>query len=228
MHRTKFPLPRNFFRFKFERLGLFIGLASFGLALLLPACKPKELQALLQPSQALASVVAEETLRLAGPKKQIALITHDVSWGPASTAEDALRDALKKHGVTVFTAKAASLGNPMTSGQVGLKAADFFEALEKSNGAGAVISLVGAPLLKEGDAARVRPDHPPVIVIATASLGDKMGVHGDPEELAGLLEAKIIQLAVIDGGGPAAQPAAQADPARELFNQHYGILRRPD
>ena len=228
MRPTKFPLSRYFVRFKFERLGLFAGLASFGLALVLPACKPKEMQALLQPSQALASVVAEETLRLAGPKKQIALITHDASWGPASTVEETLRDALKKHGMTVFTAKAAGLGNPMTSGQIGLKAADFFEALEKSNEAGAVISLVGAPLLKEGDAARVRPDHPPVIVIATASLGDKMGVHGDPEQLAGLLEARIVQLAVIDADAPAMQPAVQADPARELFNRHYAILRRPD
>jgi len=228
MHPTKFRLPRHFFRFKFYRLRLFTGLVGLGLALFLPACKPKELQALLKPSQALASVVAEETLHLAGPKKQIALITYDASWGPASAAEEALRDALKKHGATVFTAKAASLGNPMTSGQVGLKAADFFEALEKSTGAGAVISLVGAPLLKEGDTTQVRPDHPPVIVIATASLGDKMGVHGDPEQLAGLLEAKIIQLAVIDAANPASQAAAQADPARELFNQHYAILRRPD
>ena len=228
MHPTKFPLLHHFFSFKFELWGLFAVLASLGLALLLPACKPKELQSLLQPSQALGAVVAEEAFRLAGTKKQIALITPDTSWGPASTAEEALRHALKKHGVTVFTAKAASLGNPMTSGQVGLKAADFFEALEKSNEAGAVISLVGAPLLKEGEAERVRPDHPPVIVIATASLGDKMGVRGEPEQLAGLLEAKIIQLAVIDGTSPAAQPAVQAEPARELFNEHYRILRRPD
>ena len=50
-----------------------------GLALLLwliPACKPKEIQALLAPSQAMVSVLAEEAARLAGSKKQVALITH--------------------------------------------------------------------------------------------------------------------------------------------------------
>ncbi len=228
MHPIELLPLRRAFRFKFELSRLFAGLASLGLALLLPACKPRELQALLQPSQALASVVAAETLRLAGPNKQIALITHDASWGPPSVAEQALRDALKKQGATVFTAKAASLGDPMTSGQIGLKADDFFEALEKSKTAGAVISLVGAPMLKDGDVARVRPDHPPVVVIATASLGDKMGVHGDQVQLARLLEAKTIQLAIVDGADSAAPPSAQADPARELFNQHFHILRRPD
>jgi len=48
---TKFPLPRNFFRFKFERLGLFIGLASFGLALLLPACKPRNCKRCCSPAR---------------------------------------------------------------------------------------------------------------------------------------------------------------------------------
>jgi hypothetical protein len=222
-----FLSPRRFLPFRLDCLRLFACLSSLSLALLFLACKPSKLQELLQPSQALASVVAEESLRLAGPKKQVALITHDASWGTASVLEEALRAALKKRGLTVVTAKAANLGDPMTSGQIGLKAADFFEALEKSTGAGAVISLVGAPLLTEGDAARLRRDHPPVLVIATASLGDKMGVHGDPAQLARLLDAKIIQLAVIDGADPGSQPA-NSDPARELFDQHYRILRLPD
>jgi len=209
-----------------------LGLRGSGLAwallLLLPACKPKAIQVLLAPSQALGTVVAEESLRLAGTKKQVALITHDATWGPASKAEETLRDALRKRGATVVIAKAANLGNPMLSGQLGLKAADFFEALEKSAGAGVVISLVGPPLLMEGDAARLGSNHPPVLVIATASLGDKMGVHSDPVQLARLLDARVIQLAVIDGADPAAQPAAKADPARELFARNYRILCRPD
>src|SRR5262249_22582127 len=114
--------------------------------------------------------------------------------------------------------------NPMLSGEVGLKAADFFEAMEKSTKAGAVISLVGAPLLKEGDAARLTSTHPPVLVVA-ASLGDKMGVHTDPLQLGSLLEAKVIQLVIIDGQDPAAQPTTKPDPHRVLFAQHYRILR---
>jgi hypothetical protein len=209
-------------------LGLTI--ATLGLAVLLflvPACKPKEIKALLEPSQALSSVLAEEAVRLAGAHKQVALITPDASWGPPSNVEEALKGTLRKQGFIVVTAKAADLGNPMLSGVIGLKAADFFEVLEKSTRTGAVISLVGAPLLTPGDAARLSPDHPPVLVVATAMLGDKMGVRGDPLQLARLLEAQVIQLAIIDGGEPAANPPGRPNPTRELFVQNYRILRRP-
>ena len=205
-------------------------ISAFALALLLllvAACKPKEIQTLLAPSQALSSVVAEEAVRLAGAKKKVALITHDASWGRPSIVEEALKDALKKHGLTVVTTKAANLGNPMLSGAIGLKAADFFEALEKSAGTGVVISLVGAPLLTPGEAARLSPDHPPVLVVATAMLGDKMGVRGDPLQLARLLESQVIQLAIIDDADPAANAPAKPDPARELFAQNYRILSAP-
>jgi hypothetical protein len=76
--------------------------------------------------------------------------------------------------------------------------------------------------------ARVGPGHPPVLVVATASLGNKIGVHTDPLLLARLLEAKIIQLAIIDGTEPAALAAGKPDARRELFAQHYRILRRPE
>ena len=215
----------------FRRSVLGLRIFAFGLVLLLllgPGCKPKELQALLEPSQALSAVVAEEAARLAGPKKQVALITPDASWGKPSSVEEALKSALKKRGLTVITAKAANLGNPMLSGPIGLKAGDFFEAVEKSAGAGAIISLVGAPLLTPDEAAHLSRDHPPVLVVATAMLGDKMGVRSDPVQLAGLLEAQVIQLAVIDGADPAANRPNKPEPTRELFSQNYRILRRPD
>jgi hypothetical protein len=200
---------------------------NFGLLLLLllPGCQPKEVQALLEPSQALGEVLAEEAVRLAGANRSITLITHDASWGPPSTAEQALRAALKRQKATLDFVKTANLGNPMLSGEVGLSAADFFETMEKSAKAGAVISLVGAPQLKEGDAARLGSTHPPVLVVATASLGDKMGVHADPLRLASLLEAKLIQLAIIDSNEPTAQPTDKQDPHRALFAQRYRILR---
>jgi hypothetical protein len=211
-------------------LGLRIAESGIALLLvcLLAACKPKELQAMLEPSQAMSTVLAEEAVRLAGAKKQVALITPDASWGPPSVFQEYLSGALKKHGVTVIIAKAADVGNPMLSGQIGLKAKDFLEALEKSAGAGAIISLAGAPLLKAGDAERMSPDHPPVLVVATAMQGNKMGVHSDAVQVARLLETKVIQLAIIDGADPAAQPSGKSDAAHTLFAQNYRILRRPN
>ena len=194
--------------------------------LLMVGCKPSATEVLLGPSQALTTVLAEEASNLAGPKKQIALITADASWGPPSTAQETLVNLLKKHGHTVVTAKAANIGNPMLSGEVGLKAADFFEALEKSAGSGVVISLVGAPLLAPEDATRLPAEHPPVVVVATAQVGDKMGVRGDAAQLARLLESRAIQLAIIDGGS-AANGSTKPGAPRELFDQHYRILRRP-
>ena len=209
---------------------LALELVVFGFALcllLLPACKPKEIQDLLGPSQALVSVAADEAASLAGAKKQVALITHDGSWGPPSSAEEGLQHALKKRGLTVATVKSASLGNPMLSGAIGLKAADFLEALQKSTGSGVVISLVGAPQLTPDDITHLPTDHPPVLVIATAMLGDKMGVRGDPLQLATLLESQVIQLAIIDGSDATPNTSGKRDPARELFAQRYQILRRP-
>ena len=83
-------------------------------------------------------------------------------------------------------------------------------------------------MLSRGDATRVQPGHPPVLVVATASLGNVPGIWGDPAQLARLLDAKTIDLAIIDGADPAAPPAGKSDAAHALFAQNYSILRRPN
>ena len=204
--------------------------------LLLPAawvmlflsCAPKETKVLLGPSEALGTVLAEETTRMAGARKQVAIISPDTSWGAASTVEESFKNALKKRGFTIVTAKAANLGNPLRRGRVGLKSEDFLDALDKSPGPGAIVSFAGAPMLSPGDAARIHTDHPPVLVVATASLGNVPGIWGDPLQLAGLLEAKTIDLAIIDGADPAAPPSGKSDAEHALFAQNYRILRRPN
>jgi hypothetical protein len=135
---------------------------------------------------------------------------------------------MKKHGFSVLTAKSANLGDPMRS-RPGLKAADFFEALEKSADAGAVVSFAGAPLLRDGDAARLGPGkHPPVLVLATMTLGTVPGVASDRLLLANLLEARIIQLAIVDGADPDAPKGGKGDATQELFARNYRILRPPN
>lgn len=108
-----------------------------------------------------------------------------------------------------------------------MKAADFIEALDKSAGAGAVVSFAGAPLLQQSDAARLSTgQHPPVLVVATMTLGTVPGVASDRLLLANLLEAGIIQLAIVDGADPSAPAAGKGDADHELFVQNYRILRR--
>ena len=64
------------------------------LPLALASCKPKETRVLLQPSQALGVVLAEQTAQLAGAKKHIAVIAPDANWGPTSTVEESFKAAL--------------------------------------------------------------------------------------------------------------------------------------
>jgi hypothetical protein len=192
------------------------------------SCTPKETQALLQPASALGVVLAEETVRLAGAKKQIVLITPDASWGASSTAEKSFKEALKKHGVTIITTKAANLGDPMKSGQIGLKAADLFDAMQKSADVGAIVSFAGAPLLNPADAVTLPPEHPPLLVVATATLGEVPGIPGDRLVLGRMLDARVIQLAIVDGTDSAAQKPAKADAAHELFSQNFQILRESE
>jgi hypothetical protein len=197
------------------------------LLLILASCTSKETKALLEPSQALGTVLAEETARAAGARKQVVLILPQ--WGAATTVGESLKAALKKQGFTVSFTLTADVGDPMRRGPIGLKSADFFTAMEKAAGGGAVVSLAGAPLLEPGEAARLGSEHPPVLVVATASLGEVIGVTGDRLQLASLLEAKVIQLAIVDGGPElAAQDSGKADTAHQSFSQHYRILRSPD
>ena len=210
-----------------DRTKRYLLLATAGMMLLL-SCKPTETKILLGPSEALGTVLADEAARVAGARKQIAIISPDANWGDVSTAEEAFKSALKKQGFTTVTAKAVNVGDPMRRGQLGLKAGDFLDALDKSAEAGAIVSFAGAPMLASGDAARVQPGHPPVLVVATSSLGNVPGIWCDPVQLARLLEAKTIDLAIIDGADPAAPPTGKSDAAHALFAQNYRILRRPN
>jgi len=195
------------------------------LLLLLAGCTPKETRALLQPPQALGVVLASEATRAAGAKRQVAVILPDANWGPTSAAEEAFRSAMKKQGFSVLNAGTVNLGDPMRS-RPGLKAADFFGALEKSAEAGAVVSFAGAPLLSESDVGRLRSgQHPPVLVVATMTLGAVPGVATDRSLLADLLDAGAIQLAIVDGADPSASQPDRSDADRALFFQNYRILR---
>ena len=197
------------------------------LMLALASCTPKETRLLLEPSQALGAVLAAETIHAAGAKKSVILIVP--KWAANSAVGESFKAALRKQGANIAFTLSADTGDPMGRDLIGLKSADFFVALEKGASAGAIVSLAGAPFLNEQDAARLGSDHPPVVVVATSSLGEVMGIPGDRSHLAGLLKAKIIQLAIVDSEPePASQVSEKLDASQQLFSQHYRILRDSD
>jgi hypothetical protein len=197
--------------------------ASLLLVLLLAGCTSKETKDVIEPNQALGNVLAEETARAAGAHKQVVLILPQ--WAAASTVGDTLKKALKKQGYSLLFTLSADVGDPMRRGPIGLKSADFFAALEKAGEGAAVVSLAGVPLLSPAEAGRVGPNHPPVLVVATASLGNVSGLSADPVLLARLLETKTIDLAIVDGANPAAQGSGKSDATHQLFAQNYHIVR---
>jgi hypothetical protein len=197
------------------------------LPIIFTSCTPKETQDLLKPSHALGIVLAEETVQIAGAKKRILIITPDASWGGTSSAEKSFAAALKKQGFTVAETKTVNVGDPMKPGEVGLKLVDVLESLQKFPDVGAIVSFAGAPLLKSADLANFPTEHPPLLVVAVATLGEVPGVPTARTLLGQMLDTKIIQLAVIDGTEPANQKGGKPNPDRELFAQHYQTMRLP-
>jgi len=197
-------------------------------AVFLDSCGQNTSKTALKPSVALGSVLAEEAINLAGKSNKVAIISHDASWGPASPVEAAFTAELKKRGFSSFIAKAATLGDPMHGGEVGLHPADFAEALQNAGDAGVVVSFAGPPLLTANDAAKVAPTHPPILIVATAGMGDQPGFPGSLGRVEQLLDARIIQLAIVDGGmGPDAPAPKKTDVTHELFARNYSILHQP-
>jgi hypothetical protein len=209
--------------------GLQLGTASIIAAamgiLLLVGCKPNETKSLLEPSESIAPVLAEETITAAGANKKIAVITHDESWGPPSSVEKEFKAAVEKEGFTVSIAKAAFLGDPMHLKGVGLQGEDFFDAMQNAAGSGAIVSFAGAPLISPDDASKLPSDHPPILVIATRALGEQLGIPGTPDQLIALLKAKIIQLAIVNGESDS-DSSGKTDETHQLFAKNYTILRQ--
>src|ERR1700722_10046528 len=96
--------------------------AAMTLSLLaLVSCGRKEGKILQEPSQALGTVLGEETAQAAGGKKTVVLILPQ--WAANSTAAESFKSALKKQGLTVAFSILADVGKPMDRNGVGFKAA---------------------------------------------------------------------------------------------------------
>ncbi len=201
-------------RKSFNLAGLCVLILAFA------ACKPKELNELTEAASALKTVFAAETAQAAGANKQIVMIVSKAAHGISADVGDEFKSAFQKEGLSVVEIRSADLGDPMRYGEFGLKATDFLQAIQKHPDVGAIVSLVGVP--KINDVGQVPATHPPILVIATAQIGMAPGVRANPDVLAQMLDAKIIQLAVVDSEGA---PSGKSDKASQVFSQHFQILR---
>jgi hypothetical protein len=196
------------------------------LVAVLVGCKQKGPAGQLESTQALAAILAEEAAKAAGVTKQVLVISPGGVWGTPAPLEQAFTTAIAKRGLSIVATRSVDVGDPMRSGQIGLKRGDFLSALDQAAGAGAIVSFAGPPALTPGEA--IKAQHPPVLVVATAMLGATAGLPGDRAALAQLLESKIIQLAVVDATEATSPSSGKSDAAHDLFSQHYRILRAPE
>jgi hypothetical protein len=183
-------------------------------------CKPKEVSALNSASDALFTVLADETAQAAGAKKQVIVIARSGPDGkPAEAAREAAA-ALKARQLSPEI-KTVSLGDPMSYGSHGWSAASFFEVLQQNPEAGAVVSLVGIPLLGVPDIAKVPTPRPPLLVVAVTQLGLTPGVPAQTRAIKPLLDSKVIHLVIVDG----TETPTETTEAHKLFGQSYMRLR---
>lgn len=192
-------------------------------AVFLASCKPKDLRASSDAASALGSVLGEETVRAIGANKTVVILTQTGKGGSESSAESEFKNILKKNGVSIAATISPNLGDPMHYGEFGLHANDFLQVIQKHGSAGAIVSFIGPPLLQPSRLANV-PAHPPVFVVAVSDLGEVPGVTGNPAMLPALFQAKVIQLAIVDGASPSAS-SVKSDDAHQLFAQKFQILR---
>ncbi len=193
-------------------------LSLCGLVLAFAACKPN---GAIDGSDSLQTVLALETAQAASANKQVVLIASNAVQGPGATVRKEFKVALEKQGLSVVEIKQADLGDPMRYDEFGLKATDFLEVMRKHSGVGAIISLVGAPLLRVNDFSSLQSTHPPVLVVATRQIGFAPGVPANPGVLEQMLNAKIIQVAIVEGAGT----SGKSDKAYKTFDQNYRIFR---
>jgi hypothetical protein len=190
----------------------------------LASCKPKDLRASSDAGSALGSVLAEETIRAIGANKTVVILTQESKGGGESSAESEFKKVLKKNGVAIAATVSPNLGDPMHYGEFGLHANDFLQVIQKHGSAGAIVSFIGAPLLPPSQLANI-PAHPPIFVVAVSNLGEVPGVTGNPAMLPALFQAKVIQLAILDGAAPGNFSVRKSDDAHQLFAQKFQILR---
>ncbi len=190
------------------------------LLLTFAACKPKAIDELSDSGTALKKVLAIETAQVAQASKQVVLIVPNAAQAPAASLGDDFKSALEKKGLSVQL-KPVDLGNPMHYDEFGLKAADFLDVLQQHSGVGAIVSLVGAPLVRNNELNKIPAGGPAVLVVATRQIGLATGVPTNPAVLEQMLAAKIIHLAIADGTGSSGKP----DDVYKNFDQHFRILR---
>jgi hypothetical protein len=175
----------------------------------------------LKPYLAVSEVLAEETSKLLGPGGgAIVVVALDTKKSKMPTVEaqlDAFSGAIKKKGnLTVAGTETLSPEKMAEAGpEMGLPSDLFHQVLAKHGSAKAVVSFLGAPMLKDDEIAKLPQNMPKVIAFASFGMGLKK-----------LFDENVIQVAIVPNFEP--NPNANKKPStpREWFDQYYKVVTK--
>jgi hypothetical protein len=174
---------------------LAIGLSS--ISILRVAC-PSRPRLDYRPIKATGQFIAEETLKLTGNKGEIVVVS--IESEAANVQLKAFKSALTRQpGVTILAIEKVDAAK-LTVGPMGagISPQQFFDLLKKYPKVGAIVLLLGPPLLKDQEIQSVPQGLPKIVVFSGMGLGVKK-----------LLEEEVISLAIVPRiPGAAMQPGA--------------------
>ena len=164
--------------------------------------------------QRVGEIMAEQTVKLVGPKGRLVLITIPTSSEPElKTQLEAFRGMLKKLGT--YEIKAHELDTkdqPKYGLGAGLSGRRFVRTVKNNPKADAIVSFIGAPKLSESELAELTKV--PKFIAETKS----------PDHLPKLFDKQIIQVAIASRFTfPAPGPMSPKTP-QEWFDKRYQIV----
>ncbi len=174
-----------------------------------------------EPFIDMARIEAEETVNSLGENKRVVVIAY------ATTADHkVLRarnrtfiEALDKGGAKVIaTEELGANEGPQISevAMVGVPITEFLRVADAYPNADAIVSLVGVPYADLNEMDEVAESLPPLIVAGGAN---DMGMPVGP-----LLDAGILQMAIIPKYAGASNAGSDESTARELFEQGFEVI----
>lgn len=175
----------------------------------------------LKPYLAVSEVLADETAKLVGPSGgSIVVVALDTKKSKMPTVEaqlNAFTAAIKKKGnITIASVEGLSPEKMAEVGpEMGLPSDLFHQVLAKNAGAKAIVSFLGAPMLKDDEIAKLPQAMPKLIAFASFGMGLKK-----------LFDEHVIQVAIVPNFEPNPNPAKKPSTSREWFDQYYKVVTK--
>lgn len=159
-----------------------------------------------KPLESLGVVLAQETVKLVNGRGKVLLITV-ANRVPAAKPQPEVsgfeKELKKTAGITLVKEQVAQDG-------IEIPADQFVKMLGRNRSADVVVSLVGCPVIKEGNLASLGEKTPKFICVAWSNAG-----------IRGMLQQKLVELAVLARVTPA--PNKTPVTARDWFDNYFEI-----